>query len=83
MPDTDLHQTGLAALRVAAEAAELAQTASGLVSADGYRLVGTQQAMDTAIGGILRAFGYAIAPFGSGGAWLVTDLSLRGTEAGR
>ena len=33
---------------------------------------GTQQAMNTALGGVLRAFGYAIAPFGSGGAWLVT-----------
>jgi len=42
---------------------------------------GTQQAMNTALGGVLRAFGYPIAPFGSGGAWLVT--SRRGTEAGR
>ena len=42
---------------------------------------GTQQAMNTALGGVLRAFGYPIAPFGSGGAWLVTGR--RGTEAGR
>ena len=33
---------------------------------------GTQQATNTAISGILRAFGYAAEPFGSGGAWLVT-----------
>ena len=38
MPDTDLHQPDLGPLRAAAEAAELAQAASGLVSADGYRL---------------------------------------------
>jgi hypothetical protein len=43
--------------------------------------VGTRQAMNTALGGVLRAFGYPIAPFGSGGAWLVTGR--RGTEAGR
>jgi hypothetical protein len=42
---------------------------------------GTQQAMNTALGGVLRVFGYPIAPFGSGGAWLVTGR--RGTEAGR
>lgn len=42
---------------------------------------GTQQAMNTALGGVLRAFGYAVMPFGSGGAWLVTGR--RGTEAGR
>ena len=33
---------------------------------------GTQQAMNTAIGRILLAFGYPAEPFGSGGAWLVT-----------
>ena len=42
---------------------------------------GTQQAMNTALGGVLRAFGYPVTPFGSGGAWLVTGR--RGTEAGR
>jgi hypothetical protein len=42
---------------------------------------GTQQAMNTALGGVLRAFGYMVAPSGSGGAWLVTGR--RGTEAGR
>ncbi len=41
----------------------------------------TQQAMNTALGGVLRAFGYPVTPFGSGGAWLVTGR--RGTEAGR
>ena len=42
---------------------------------------GTQQAMNTALGGMLRAFGYLVTPFGSGGAWLATGR--RGTEAGR
>ena len=42
---------------------------------------GIQQAMNTALGGVLRVFGYPLAPFGSGGGWLVTGR--RGTEAGR
>jgi hypothetical protein len=42
--------------------------------------VGTQQAINTALGGVLRAFGYPVTPFGSSGAWLVTG---RGTEAAR
>ena len=156
MTDTDLHQPDPGPLRTAAEAAELAQAASGLVSIDGchlsdsdplaplardiarsmteagltvhhcarhhplYRLggvcvlavpaepgtghggiavswtvhnlllldwdrygtyTGTQRAMNTALGGVLRAFGYMVAPFGYGGAWLVTGR--QGTEAGR
>jgi hypothetical protein len=156
MTDADLLQPGLGQLRAAAEAAELAQAASGLVSTDGARLAGsgvlaplardiarsmteaglpahryarlqplyrpggvcllalpagladgragiavswtahgllllgrdsygtctgTQQAMNTALGGVLRAFGYLVTPFGSGGAWLVTGRG--GTEAGR
>jgi hypothetical protein len=156
MTDTDLRQPDPGPLRTAAEAAELAQAVSRLVSSDGCRLAdsdplapltrdiarsmtgagltvhhcaqhdplyrlggvcllavpaesgtghggiavswtvhnlllpdrdrygtytGTQQAMNTALGGVLRAFGYPVAPFGSGGAWLVTGL--RETEAGR
>jgi hypothetical protein len=156
MTDTDLHQPDPGPLRLAAEAAELAQAVSGLASIDGRRLAdsdplaplardvarsmaaagltvhhcarhdpldrlggvcllavpaesgtghggiavsrtahnlllldwdrystctGTQQAMNTALGGVLRAFGYAVTPFGSGGAWLITGR--RGTEAGR
>ena len=38
MTDTDLHQPGLGPLRAAAEAAELAQAVTGLVSIDGCRL---------------------------------------------
>ena len=38
MTDTDFLQPGLGPLRAAAEAAELAQAASGLVSIDGCRL---------------------------------------------
>ena len=41
MPDTDLHRPCLAPLRAAAEAAELAQAVSGLVSIDGCRLADT------------------------------------------
>jgi hypothetical protein len=40
------------------------------------------QAMNAALGRVLAAFGYQLAPFGSGGAWLVTGRS-RGTEAGQ
>ena len=156
MTDTDLHQPDPGPLRAAAEAAELAQAVSGLVSIGGCRLAdsdplaplardiarslteaglavhhcaqhdplyrlggvcllavpaesgtcnggitvswtahnlllldwdrygtytGTQRAMNTALGGVLRAFGYLVTPFGPGGAWLVTGR--RGTEAGR
>ena len=154
MTDTDFLQPDLGPLRAAAEAAELAQAASGLVSIDGcrlsdsdplaplarriarsvteagltvhhrarryplYRLGGvcllavppgladgragitvswtphnlllldwnryrTQQAMNTALGGVLRAFGYLVTPFGSGGAWLVTGRRDGDPGAGR
>ena len=158
MPETDLHQPDLAPLRAAAAAAELAQTVSGLVTAYGchlagsdplapfaraiarsmteagltvhrcapydplYRLggicllpvsagpdagragvvvswsthslllldwdrygthVGIHQAINNAIGGILRAFGYETEPFGSGGAWLVTGRRHQDQGAGR
>ena len=156
MTDTDPHQPDLGPLRAVAEAAELAQAVTWLVSIDGCRLAdsdplaplardiarsmteagltvhhcaqhdplhrlggvcllavpaesgtcnggitvswtahnlllldwdrygtyaGTQQAMNTALGGVLRAFGYPVTPFGSSGVWLVTGR--RGTEAGR
>ena len=156
MTDTDLHQPDLGPLRAAAEATELAQAVSGLVSTHGRRLAdsdplaplardiarslteadltvhhcaqhdplyrlggvcvlavpaesgtghggiavswtvhnlllldwdrygtytGTQRDMNTALGGVLRAFGYPVTPFGPGDAWLVTGR--RGTEAGR
>ena len=44
---------------------------------------GTQQAMNTALGSVLRAFGYLVTPFGSGGAWLVTGRSDDDPGAGR
>ena len=44
---------------------------------------GTRQAMNAALGGILRAFGYAAKPSGSGGAWLVTRPHRQEAEAGR
>ena len=154
MTDTDLHQPDPGPLRAAAEAAELAQAASRLVSIDGCRLAdsdplaplardivrslteagltmhhcaqhdplyrlggvcllavpaesgtghggiavswtvhnlldsdrysaytGTQLAMNTALGGVLRAFGYLVTPFGFAGAWRVTGR--RGTVAGQ
>ena len=158
MPDTDLQLPGRGPLRAAAEAAELAQAVSGMVTADGYSLAGsdplaplaraiarslteaglplhrcarqhpryrlggicllpvpagpadrragivvswtahsllrldwdrcgthtgTQQAMNKAIGGIQRAFGYPAEPFGSGGAWLVTGHRGQDPGAGR
>ena len=42
--------------------------------------IGTQQVMNSALGGMLRAFDYLVTPFRSGGAWIVTGR--RGTEAG-
>ena len=48
---------------------------------DGYgTCTGTERAMNIAVGGVLRAFGYLVTPFGSGGAWLVTDR--RGDDPG-
>ena len=41
------------------------------------------QAMNAALGRVLTAFGYQLAPFGSGGAWLVTGRRTGGTEAGQ
>ena len=41
------------------------------------------QAMNAALGRVLAAFGYQVAPFGSGGAWLVTGRRTRGTGAGQ
>jgi hypothetical protein len=41
------------------------------------------QAMNAALGRVLTVFGYQVAPFGSGGAWLVTGRRSRGTEAGQ
>jgi hypothetical protein len=41
------------------------------------------QAMNAALGRVLTAFGYQLAPFGSGGAWLVTGRPSRGTGAGQ
>ena len=43
----------------------------------------THQAMNAALGRVLTAFGYQVAPFGSGGAWLVTGRRTRGTGAGQ
>jgi hypothetical protein len=42
---------------------------------------GTQQAVNAALGGVLRAFGDPVTPFGSGSARLATGR--RETEAGR
>jgi hypothetical protein len=39
--------------------------------------------MNAALGCVLTAFGYQVARFGCGGAWLVTGRRRRGTGAGR
>jgi hypothetical protein len=124
MTDTDFLQPDLGLLRAAAEAAELAQAVSGLVSIDRSRpadndplaplasritrsmteaglpqnpphnllvlvwdrygtSVGTQRAMTAAFGSVLRAFGYPVTPFGSGGARLVTGRRDDDPGAGR
>jgi hypothetical protein len=79
---------GVCLLRVLAECGSngiaVSWTAHNLLLLDWDRYgtySGTQQAMNTALGGVLRAFGYPITPFGSGGASLVTGG--RGTGAGR
>jgi hypothetical protein len=41
------------------------------------------QARTATLGRVLTAFGYELAPFGSGCAWLVTGRPSRGTGAGR
>ena len=43
----------------------------------------TRQAMNAVLGRVLTSFGYQVAPFGSGGAWLVTGRRARGTGAGQ
>ena len=43
----------------------------------------THQAMNAALGRVLAAFGYQVAPFGSGGAWLATGHRSLGTGAGQ
>jgi hypothetical protein len=43
----------------------------------------THQAMNVALGCVLRALGYRLMRFGSGGAWLVTGHRGQGTGAGR
>jgi hypothetical protein len=155
MSDIDFRQPGLGPLRAAAEAAELSQAVSGLVTAYGCRLTnsaplaryiarsmtepgltanhcaphdplyrlggicllpipagldsgragivvprttnslrlpdrdrygtyaGIQQAMNTAITGILRGFAYAAQPLGSGDAWIVAGHRHRDLGAGR
>ena len=41
------------------------------------------QATNAALGRVLTAFGYQLAPFGSGGAWLVTGRRTGGSGAGQ
>jgi hypothetical protein len=43
----------------------------------------THHTMNVALGSVLIAFGYQVASFGSGGAWLVTGRRTQGTEAGQ
>ena len=43
----------------------------------------THQAMNVALGSVLTAFGYQVAPFDSGGAWLVIGCPARGKGAGQ
>jgi hypothetical protein len=44
---------------------------------------GTHQIMNAALGGVLNAFGYPVARFGSGGAWLMTGHRSQETEVRR
>jgi hypothetical protein len=44
---------------------------------------GTQEAMNRALAGVLKALGYRVRPFGSGGASLVTEPRRGGPPKGR
>jgi hypothetical protein len=57
-------------------------TAHSLLRLDWDR-PGTRQAMNTAIGAILRAFAYPAGPFGPGRVWLVTGHRGQDPGAGR
>ena len=97
MSHTDLGQPDLAALRAAAGDAGSAEAESGSVSSCGYPLTGTDPpardlarslteagyTINAALGCVLTAFGYPVAWFGCGGAWLVAGRRGRGTGAGR
>ena len=99
MSHTDLGQPDLAALRAAAGETEFADAdaEAGSVSSCGYPLTVADPlaralarslteagyTMNAALGCVLTAFGYQVARFGCGGAWLVTGRRRRGTGAGR
>jgi hypothetical protein len=97
MSHTDLGQPDLAALRAAAGGTESAEAVAGLGSSCGYPLTGADPlardlarslteagyTMNAALGCVLTAFGYQVARFCCGGAWLVAGRRRRGTGAGR
>jgi hypothetical protein len=97
MSYTDPGQPDLAALRAAAGDAEFAETEARFVGACGYPLTGADPlaldlarslteagyTMNAALGCRLTAFGYQVARFGGGGAWLVGGRRRRGARAGR
>jgi hypothetical protein len=97
MSHTDPGQPDFAALRAAAGGAESAEAEAGPVGAWGYPLTGADPpahdlarslteagyTMNAALGCVLTAFGYQVARFGCGGAWLVTVRHRRGAGAGR
>jgi hypothetical protein len=61
-------------------------TTHDLLLTDQYRFRiarDTHQAMNVALGSVLTAFGYQVAPIASSGAWLVTGRRTRGTGAGQ
>jgi hypothetical protein len=97
MSHTDPGQPDFAALPAAAGDAKFADAEAGPVSACGYPLPGADllardlarslteagYTMSAALGCVLTAFGYQVARFGCGGAWLVTGRPPRGAGAGR
>jgi hypothetical protein len=91
MSDSNFRQPHLGQLRVRAETAEPVQAASGLVIVYACPLsnsdplapcTGTRQITYAALG-ILDAFRYAVALFGSRSAWLITGRLYPDPGTGR
>jgi len=99
MSDPGLSRPDVGSIRAAAEQAEFAQAARGMLDADGclptdddQPLSGRdrrvpyrrlRQVVNAALAGIPHGFGYPIRQLGTAGAWLVAGNRGQGTGAGR
>jgi len=99
MSDPRLSRPDVCSIRAAAEQAEFAEAARGVLGADGcpptdgdHPLPGRdrrvpyhrlRQVVNAALASILHGFGCPIRQLGTGGAWLVADNRGPGMGAGR